>query len=97
MTFLDPAFKLSSKIIQGLINEWGPHDNRVLYSINLPVVERLLHEDGIKVYWTSAWKTNYKRMFTEVPRVVDSTLRTTDATVSHNGGGKSHDVGGGGS
>ena len=97
-TFHDPAFKLSSKIINHLLNNWGPRGNNVLYSINIPMIDRLLHEEEMKVYWTSVWRTNYGRLFKEVPGLGDNnaseraektTLQTTDATVLLEGGGES--------
>jgi len=100
-TFHDPAFNLSSKIINHLINNWGPHGNKVLYSINIPMVERLLHEDGMKIYWTSVWRSNYGRLFAKVPnpggnggsgKVDQTTLQTTDATVPREGSGNPQDV-----
>ena len=50
-TFHDPTFKLRSQIINRLLNNWGRAD--LLYSINIPMIERLLHDDGLKIYWTS--------------------------------------------
>ncbi|KAF9778186.1 sure-like protein [Thelephora terrestris] len=91
-TFHKPAFELSSRIIQRLIENWSPHDNRVLYGINIPMVERLLHEDGMRVYWTSVWKSNYRRMFTEVPQVADNSSRTPDVIVPREGGGNPEDA-----
>ena len=87
-TFLDPAFEISSKIIKRLINDWSPHDSKVLYSNNIPMVERLLHENGMKIYWTSVWRSNYGRSFAKVPpgtdgdasgKVDEVTSQATDA------------------
>lgn len=100
-TFHDPAFKLSTQIIKHLLSNWGPYGTGVLYSINIPMIEKLLHDDGLKVYWTSVWKNNYRRLFKEVPDLVDNsvsgkaekpTLQTTDASVSREGGGNSQHV-----
>ena len=91
-TFHDPAFEISSKIMKRLINNWGPHNSKVLYSINIPMVERLLHEDGMKIYWTSVWRSSYGRLFAEVPWGTDGdasgkvevTSQTTDAAKEEN-------------
>jgi len=100
-TFHDPAFKLSSKIINYLLSNWGPHENKVLYSINIPMIRNLLYEDGVKIYWTSVWRSNYGRLFKEVPGLADnnisgkverSTLETTDATIPREGGESSQCV-----
>lgn len=66
-TFHDPAFKLSTQIINHLLSNWQSYGTGVLYSVNIPMIERLLHDDGLKVYWTSVWKSSYKRLFKEVP------------------------------
>ena len=100
---LNPAFELSAKVIKHLINNWSPHGNKVLYSVNIPMVERLLHEDGMRVYWTSVWRNNYGRMFSEVPRMVDSnasgevweaTLQGTNMIAPREGGGNPQDIAG---
>jgi tubulin--tyrosine ligase len=71
-TFHDPAFKLSTQIINNLLRNWKSYGTGVLYSINIPMIEKLLHDDGLKIYWTSVWKSNYKRLFKEVPGLVDN-------------------------
>jgi tubulin---tyrosine ligase len=92
-TYHEPAFKLSSKIINHLIDNWGPRKNKVLYSINIPMIEKLLHEDGLKIYWTSVWMAEYERLFVKVPDLAEkNTIKTTDATVPHGGGESSRDV-----
>ena len=97
----DPAFKLSSKIINHLTDNWSSRGDKVLYSVNVPMVERLLHEDGLKIYWTSVWRCGYGRLFTEVPQLADgnvpsgaekSAVQLTDATVSRESGGNSQTV-----
>lgn len=99
-TFHEPAFRLSTKIINHLIENWGPRENKILYSINIPMVERLLHEDGMKIYWTSVWMSNYDRLFKKTSGLADSnvsgkvekhTIRTADEAVL-SGGGNSQDV-----
>jgi len=91
-TFHDPAFKLSTKIINHLLANWGHRGDKVLYSINIPMIEKLLHDDGMKIYWTSVWKSNYGRLFKEIPgagaagKAEKTTLQTTDATVPREGG-----------
>ena len=92
-TFHDPAFKLSSQIINRLLSNWGRED--LLYSVNIPMIERLLHDDGLKIYWTSVWRNNYRRLFKEVPgpmenasgEVEKTPLQLTDTDVPREGGG----------
>lgn len=70
----DPAFKLSSKIINHLTDNWSSRGDKVLYSVNVPMVERLVHKDGLKIYWTSVWRCGYGRLFTEVPQLADGNV-----------------------
>src|ERR1700679_815202 len=80
-TFHEPAFKLSSTIINSLINSWSAHENTVLYSINMHMIKELLHEDGLKIYWTSVCKSDYARLFVRV----ENAIQTTDATRKDSG------------
>ncbi|KAL9716225.1 hypothetical protein Ac2012v2_000671 [Leucoagaricus gongylophorus] len=34
-----------------------------LYSINIPLIDRLLTEEGLKIYWTNIWRNSYGRLF----------------------------------
>lgn len=70
---LDPAHILGVKIIQHLWNTWtkdslgGVRDGEVdLYTVNIPLVENLLTQEGLKVYWTTLWRNSYHRLFQEV-------------------------------
>lgn len=101
-TFHDPAFKISSKIINHLLNNWRSYKDDILYSINIPMIDKLLDDDEMKIYWTSVWRCNYGRLFKEVPGLADSsapgkaekaTLQTTDATIPLKGDGSSQDIG----
>lgn len=65
------------------------------------MIEKLLHEDGLKIYWTTVWRCNYGRLFIKVPgladgnasgKVEENTIQTTGASVLHEGGRKSQDV-----
>ena len=38
------------------------------------MVERLVHKDGLKIYWTSVWRCGYGRLFTEVPQLADGNV-----------------------
>ena len=100
-TFHEPAFKLSSKIINHLLNNWGPYENKLLYSINIPMVDKLLDDDEMKIYWASVWRSNYGRLFKEVPglagnnasgKVEVTPSQTTDATGPLEGGVNSQHV-----
>jgi tubulin---tyrosine ligase len=94
----EPAHRLSGRIINYLWNNWGTTD--VLYSINIPMIEGLLDEEGLKIYWTSIWRNNYGRLFAptsadlEVVEPKEKTFKGTDAdstSTGHVGAGSSQD------
>lgn len=76
--YYEPAHKLSLKIINYLLDNWNPRGTMVLYSVNIPMVKELLQEDGLKIYWASAWMSNYLRLFAEVPSSADSNVADAD-------------------
>jgi tubulin--tyrosine ligase len=69
MTFFEPAHALACRIAQHLWNNWGEdtvglRNGEVdLYNINIPLVEGLLSEQGLKVCWTTMWRNSYGRLF----------------------------------
>ncbi|KAF5355855.1 hypothetical protein D9756_003783 [Leucocoprinus leucothites] len=71
-TYHEPAHRLSCRIIEHLWHNWGEdqsglRDGEVdLYSINIPLIERLLTEEDLKIYWTSIWRNSYGRLFKNV-------------------------------
>lgn len=67
----EPAHKLSAGIINHLWNNWG--DDEVLYNVNIPMIQALLDEDGLKIYWTSIWRNHYGRLFKETSAPQSST------------------------
>ncbi|KAI9508756.1 sure-like protein [Russula earlei] len=68
-TFFDPAHALSVKIIGYLWDNWGNDEAGLrngeidLYSINVPMVQELLSEDGLPIVWTRVWRNTYHRLF----------------------------------
>ncbi|KIK71010.1 hypothetical protein GYMLUDRAFT_254301 [Collybiopsis luxurians FD-317 M1] len=68
-TYFEPAHILGSKIIDYLWKNWGSDEfglknNEVdLYNVNIPLIEELLSEEGLKIYWTTMWRTSYGRLF----------------------------------
>lgn len=68
-TLFEPAHCLGARIIHHLWKNWGEdrgglRDGEVdLYSINIPLVEDLLTEDGLKIYSTTMWRNSYGRLF----------------------------------
>jgi len=80
--FHDPAHKLSGRIIKYLLENW--HQEAILYSINVPMIQGLLEGDGLKIYWTGVWKNHFGRLFKEskvlsaTPEVKKDILQGTD-------------------
>jgi tubulin---tyrosine ligase len=68
-SFFDPAHALSCHIIQHLWNNWGKDEGGIrngevdLYNVNLPMVEDLLSDEGLQIYWTTLWRNSYTRFF----------------------------------
>lgn len=65
----DPAHRLSSRIIQSLLSNWGTDESGIrngevdLYNVNIPMVNSLLSEEGMPVVWTTIWRNAYGRLF----------------------------------
>lgn len=64
-----PAHRLGSSIIVHLWNNWGKDEGGLrngevdLYSINIPLGENLLTEQGLKICTTTMWRNSYGRLF----------------------------------
>jgi len=71
-SYTDPAHRLGGRIINHLWRNWGEdscglRDGEVdLYSVNIPLVEGLLTEEGLKIYWTQMWRNSYGRLFKNI-------------------------------
>ncbi|THV04928.1 cytoplasm protein, partial [Dendrothele bispora CBS 962.96] len=72
-TYFEPAHLLGSKIIKYLWDNWGADDGGLkngeidLYSVNIPLIEGLLSEESLKIYWTTMWRSSYGRLFKPLP------------------------------
>ena len=57
------------KIIRHLWDNWGKDSVGLrngeidLYSVNIPMVQGLLSEDGLPIIWTRLWRNTYHRLF----------------------------------
>lgn len=82
-TYFDPAHVLGIQIIQYLWQHWGrdeggPREGEVdLYSINIPLVEDLLSEEGLKICWTHLWRNSYGRLFKDIADRSGNVLRSS--------------------
>ncbi|KAH9937665.1 survival protein sure-like phosphatase/nucleotidase [Fomitopsis serialis] len=66
----EPAHVLATKIIAHLWAHWGADAGGGLrggeidlYNVNIPMVRDLLHEDGLRICWTTIWRNAYGRLF----------------------------------
>jgi len=70
-TLYGPAHSLSLRIIDHLWNNWGsdsgPPNEVDLYSVNIPLIEALLAEEGLPICWTYIWRNSYGRLFKMLP------------------------------
>ena len=71
-TYFQPAHALGCQIISHLWDNWGQDTAGLrngevdLYSVNIPLIEDLLSEQGLDIYWTSMWKNSYGRLFKNI-------------------------------
>jgi tubulin--tyrosine ligase len=72
-TLFEPAHVLGGHIIRHLWENWGKDEGGLrdgevdLYNVNIPMVERLLEDDGMTVHWTHMWRNSYGRLYKSVP------------------------------
>ncbi|KAF9459924.1 survival protein sure-like phosphatase/nucleotidase [Collybia nuda] len=68
----EPAHKLTGGIIQYLwynwgVDEGGPRAREIdLYSVNIPLIQELLSDDGLTICWTTIWRNSYGQLFKQV-------------------------------
>ncbi|KAF9056188.1 survival protein sure-like phosphatase/nucleotidase [Panaeolus papilionaceus] len=71
-TFFEPAHSLACRIIKHLWENWGEDECGLregevdLYSINIPLIQDILTEEGLKICWTHMWRNSYGRLFKSV-------------------------------
>jgi len=67
--YVDCAHELACRVLNHLWHNWGSDDSGLrqgevdLYSVNIPLVEGLLSDGGLKVYWTTLWRNTYGQLF----------------------------------
>jgi len=72
-TYVDSAHKLACRIVDYLWNNWGSDDSGLrqgevdLYSINIPLIEGLVADHGLKICRTTLWRNSYGRLFENIP------------------------------
>ena len=76
--YFEPAHNQGCRIINHLWNNWGEDECGLragevdLYSVNIPMIERILEADGLKICWTRVWRNSYGRLFRNVSGGVGS-------------------------
>ncbi|KAG5648009.1 hypothetical protein DXG03_007043 [Asterophora parasitica] len=74
-TLFNPAHSLGARIIHHLWNNWGVdagglRDGEVdLYTVNIPLVDGLLTEEGLKICSTTIWRNSYGRLFKNTSQI----------------------------
>jgi broad specificity polyphosphatase/5'/3'-nucleotidase SurE len=58
-----------------------------LYSINIPLIEGLLTEEGLKICWTNIWRNYYGRLFKNISAEHTQEQLQSDATLAEVSGG----------
>ncbi|KAJ7103509.1 survival protein sure-like phosphatase/nucleotidase [Mycena belliarum] len=85
--FLEPSHMLACRIIRHLWDNWG-HDDGLragevdLYNVNIPLVEGLLTDEGLKIMWTCMWRNSYGRLFKDVSGATTDKVLQMNATGS---------------
>ncbi|KAJ3934625.1 MAG: survival protein sure-like phosphatase/nucleotidase [Lentinula lateritia] len=68
-TYFEPAHILGANIIEHLWQTWGSDEFGLknsevdLYNVNIPLIEPIISNEGLKIYWTTMWRTSYGRLF----------------------------------
>lgn len=91
-TYFEPAHALGCRIINHLWSNWGQdecglRDGEVdLYSVNIPLIEKILSEDGLTISWTRMWRNSYGRLFKPTSQSPSSKNHLVDPTGTHTSG-----------
>lgn len=77
-TYFEPAHRMSCQIINHLWNNWGEDECGLrpgevdLYSVNIPLIEDILSNEGLKICWTRMWRNSYGRLFKNISQTNSS-------------------------
>jgi tubulin--tyrosine ligase len=55
-----------------------------LYNVNIPLVEGLLTDEGLKIMWTSMWRNSYGRLFKAVPPATPASVQPSASAAGPN-------------
>ena len=78
--YFEPAHELSCRIIKHLWDNWGKDDRGLrqgevdLYSVNIPLIEDILSNEGLKICWTTMWRNSYSRLFKSISKSNDLSI-----------------------
>lgn len=90
--YFEPAHNLACRIIQHLWNNWGEDECGLrtgevdLYSVNIPLVEGILSEEGLKICWTRMWRNSYGRLFKNISTVNQDSISSYTTSMPKNEG-----------
>lgn len=92
-TYFEPAHELGCRVICHLWNNWGQDECGLragevdLYSVNIPLIEEILSEEGLPIAWTRIWRNSYGRLFKDVSGLSSNNQMVQapgpDATTKH--------------
>lgn len=91
-TYFEPAHALGCRIINHLWSNWGQdecglRDGEVdLYTVNIPLIEKILSKDGLQISWTRMWRNSYGRLFKPISQSASSQEHHVDPTGAHTSG-----------
>ena len=83
-TYFEPAHELGCRIINQLWNNWGQDAHGLrqgevdMYSVNIPLIEGLLSDTGLRICWTTMWRSSYGRLFKNISaegKLADSSVK----------------------
>ncbi|KAJ7706154.1 survival protein sure-like phosphatase/nucleotidase [Mycena rosella] len=84
-SYFEPSHVLACRIIRYLWDNWGQDEGGLragevdLYNVNIPLVEGLLTDEGLKILWTSMWRNSYGCLFKDVSGATPTTVQPSSA------------------
>lgn len=84
-TFYEPAHRLTAVVLNHLWSNWGEDEGGLrngevdLYNLNIPMIQKLLSDDGLQIVWTTMWRNSYGRLFKALPASEAAAMRGISA------------------
>jgi tubulin---tyrosine ligase len=86
-TLLEPAHVLGGRIARYLWDNWGKDEGGLrdgevdLYNVNIPLIEGLLDDEGLKICWTRIWRNTYGSLFKPISQPPDRVVPSGSTAV----------------